>query len=403
MNYDVVVIGSGAAGCMAALEAKKRHDRVALVEKLSQFGAKLKATGGGRCNLTNTLAPEQYLERFGKVAFFMRPAIEALNATDLRCFFDAIGVKTATKDGFRVFPQTHNALTVVSALQTALTEAKVDIFLQMEISHLDYSNEVFVVESLTKRFTASSVVIATGALGFPKLGAHGDGFSFAQHLGHTVTPLHPAMTPLKVKEQWVASCTADTMPNVRMKIALKEARNIEAQGDLIFTKEGIRGPVVLDFSREITPLLKKYAEVPLVLRMTPFNQQQLYDYFKEHATHSILQTLRTFLPESVARALIASVGAEAALTFKKQPGNVRDALIRVVVETPLHVTDDYGFERAMITRGGVHRNEIDANTMCSKVTPGLYFAGEVIDVDGPCGGFNLQWSFASGYLAGNYC
>lgn len=399
----MVVIGSGAAGCMAAFEAKKRYKRVAIVEKLATFAAKLKATGGGRCNVTNTLATADYLERFGKRSHFMRSAIEQFDSVALRQFLAEIGVETISKDGFRVFPDTHNAETIVTALQRALIAQEVDIWLEHDVTALQHTMQGFDISTKRGGMVASRVIVATGALGYPSLGAHGDGFNFATSLGHTVTPLYPAMTPLKVKESWVADCRADTMAQVQMRIALKEAKKLQATGDLIFTKEGIRGPVVLDFSREITPLLKKYGEVPLLIKMTPFNQQQIFEQLKMHATLPLIDAMQQLLPFSVSSALIELVGASKTLSFKQQAGFVRDALIRLIEQTPLTVTGDYGFDRAMITRGGVQRNEMDAKTMQSRVMSGLFFAGEVIDIDGPCGGFNLQWSFASGYVAGQHC
>jgi len=227
----------------------------------------------------------------------------------------------------------------------------------------------------------------------------------AESIGHKVTELYPAMMPLKTKESWGANCRADTIAKVEMRVDIKKYKKLYAVGDLIFTKQGIRGPVVLDFSREITPLLSKFDEVPIVINMTKgMNEEQIRSHFKEllakEPSLTTLNLLRSLLPESVALALCSLAEANPTATLKKLTGQVRDNLIKLLVWTPLTVNGHDGFKMAMITRGGVSLKEIDPNTMKSKKVDGLYFCGEVMNLDGPCGGYNLQWSFASGHLAG---
>jgi predicted Rossmann fold flavoprotein len=190
-----------------------------------------------------------------------------------------------------------------------------------------------------------------------------------------------------------------------MRVNLKKYKKLHAKGDLIFTKNGIRVPVVLDFSREITPLLAKFDEVPLLMNLTKgMNEEQVREHFKkllEENPHLItLELVTTLLPKSVAVELCNLAQADGSLTLKKLKGEVRDKLIKLLVWTPLTINGHDGFKMAMITRGGVSLKEIDPNTMQSKKIKGLYFCGEVVNLDGPCGGYNLQWSFASGYLAG---
>jgi len=213
------------------------------------------------------------------------------------------------------------------------------------------------------------------------------------------------MMPLKVKEKWVENCRADTIAKVAMYVDMKKYKKLKAKGDLIFTKGGIRGPVVLDFSREITPLLAKFDEVPVLANLTKgMNEEQIRQHFKkalENNPHqNTLELLLTLLPESVSLELCSLAEANPALHLNKLSGKVRDKLIRLLVWTPLTINGHDGFKMAMITRGGIHLAEIDPYTMQSKKLNGLYFCGEVMNIDGPCGGYNLQWSFASGHLAG---
>jgi len=227
----------------------------------------------------------------------------------------------------------------------------------------------------------------------------------AESVGHKVTELFPAMMPLKVKESWVSNCRADTLAKVELRVDLKKAKKLRAKGDLIFTKTGIRGPVVLDFSREITPLLSKYKEVPLLVNLTKGkNEDDILKHIKgeisKDSDRSTLEILKTLLPEALSIELCTLVSADYALGFNKLEGKVRSDLIKILAWTPLTVTGHDGFKMAMITRGGVSLKEIRPESMESKVLKGLYFCGEVMNLDGPCGGYNLQWSFASGYLAG---
>jgi predicted Rossmann fold flavoprotein len=282
----------------------------------------------------------------------------------------------------------------------------VEVQLKQKVQQLEH-NGICVTGVTTEDHTylADAVVIATGGKGYPMLGAEGDGYGMAESVGHKVTPLYPAMMPLKTKEKWVANCRADTIAKVEMFVDIKKYKKLKANGDLIFTKDGIRGPVVLDFSREITPLLGKYNEVPLLMNLTKgMNEEQIRGHFKKELEKNphqdTLSLLTSLLPESVSLELCKMAEADPSIGLSKQNGASRDKLIKLLAWTPLTVSGHDGFKMAMITRGGVTLKEIDPYTMQSRVLGGLYFCGEVMNIDGPCGGYNLQWSFSSGFLAG---
>ncbi|SFV90432.1 NAD(FAD)-utilizing dehydrogenases [hydrothermal vent metagenome] len=407
MQYDLIVVGSGAAGMMAAITAARRGSRVLLLEKLSKIGAKLKATGGGRCNLTNTLDNETFMQRFGRDGKFMMNALKTFDHVALRAFFEEIGVKSHAPDGYRVFPVTHSSQTIINAMSDEMAKLGVEVRCGEKVIALEHDGiQVSGVKTEKECFDANAVVVATGGKGYPMLGAEGDGYEIAKATGHKVTPLYPAMMPLKVKEKWVEACRADTIAKVELRVNMKKYKKLYAKGDLIFTKEGIRGPVVLDFSREITPLLSKFEEVPLLANFTKgMNEEQLRMYFKKYVTahpeSTLLEVMTTLLPESLSRQLCILADTDPNKTPTKQNGEARDKLFKLLVWTPLTVNGHEGFKMAMITRGGVHLKEIDPYTMQSRRLKGLYFCGEVLNLDGPCGGYNLQWAFSSGYLAGN--
>lgn len=405
-SFDVIVIGAGAAGIMAAITAARRGKKVLLLEKLSKIAAKLKATGGGRCNLTNTLSNEDFMGRFGRNGRFMTPALNALDHKALIAFFAEIGVESHAPDGYRVFPISHSSVNIITALEEEMERLGVRLITSARVERLEHNTErVFGVRTQTEIYNAPNIILATGGLGYPQLGAEGDGFTIASEAGHKVTELYPAMMPLRTQESWVEQCRADTIPKVEIRIDLPKAKGIRAHGDLIFTQNGIRGPVVLDVAREITPLIEKYGSVPLLINMTKgLNEEQIRAHIKReidrNTEQSVLTHLMTLLPESLCRALCSLAQADPDMGFNKLEGMVRDTLIKLLAWTPLTIIGHDGFKMAMITRGGISLKEISPDTMESKMLNGLYFCGEVMDLDGPCGGYNLQWSFASGYLAG---
>lgn len=406
-HYDLIVAGSGAAGMMAAIVAARHGKKVLLLEKLSKPGAKLKATGGGRCNLTNTLDNDTFMARFGREGRFMTPALTAFDHTRLVAFFREIGVETHAPDGYRIFPLTHNAQSILCALEKELERLGVEVRCKMKVTEvLCKEGGVTGVKTEKDALDAPNIILATGGLGYPQLGAEGDGYTLSRQAGHTVTELFPAMMPLRTKEHWVQHCRADTIPKVTIRVNLKKAKRLRAHGDLIFTKTGIRGPAVLDFSRDITPLLETHSEVPLLVNMTGGkNEDDLLKHFKtyqvEHPEITTINLIGSLLPKPLSLQLCILAHADPHIRFNKLDGKVRNDLLRILAWTPLTVTGHDGFKMAMITRGGVSLKEIRPETMESKLLHGLYFCGELMNLDGPCGGYNLQWSFASGYLAGH--
>ena len=405
-SYDLIVVGSGAAGIISSIVAAREGKKVLLLEKLSNIASKLKATGGGRCNLTNTLSNEEFMAKFGRDGRFMQDALAMFNHKDLIKFFEEIGVDTHAPDGFRIFPTSHSSITIINALYEELQRLGVELKCSQKVERLLLiGDSIDGVKTQDNSYQAPNVIIATGGLGYPVLGAEGDGYNLASEIGHKITELSPAMMPLKTKESWVANCTANTIAKVVLRVDIKKHKKLRAKGDLIFTKSGIRGPVVLDFAREVTPLLKKYAEVPLLLNLTKgMNEEEITKHLKNEALKNpeatIVELTSTLLPENLALELCKLSGVELHVTLSKVSGNARAKLIQLLAWTPLTIIGHDGFRLAMITRGGISLKEIDPKTMQSKIIKGLYFCGEVMNLDGPCGGYNLQWSFASGYLAG---
>ena len=405
-HYDLIVVGAGAAGIMAAITAARNGKKALLLEKLSNIAAKLKATGGGRCNLTNTLSNEEFMSRFGRDGRFMQDALKKFDHNELVKFFADIGVETHAPDGFRIFPTTHSSATILNALNSEMKKLTINVLTSHKVNKILTNNEHTIgVETDKGSFFANNVIVATGGLGYPTLGAEGDGYSMAKNLGHKITSLHPAMMPLHTKEKF-DKCRADTIPKVEIRVAMPKHKKIKAFGDLIFTKNGIRGPVVLDFAREITPLIDKYKEVPMIVNLTKGkNEDDILKHLKKEAQNNtnanIGELISTLLPNALSKEICYLSDVDPESKFNKINGVQKNLLIKNLAWTPMTITGHDGFKMAMITRGGISLKEINPKTMQSKIVDGLYFCGEVMDIDGPCGGYNLQWSFSSGTLAGN--
>lgn len=402
--YDVIVIGAGPAGIMASISASKDKKSVLLLEKLPKIASKLKATGGGKCNLTNTLSNTEFMEKFGKNGRFMNHALELFTSNDLRDFFLKIGVESHAPDGFRVFPITHSSSIILQALEDELNKQDVKVECSVNIKEIK-KDEIFIIFSEEKIYKAKNIIVATGGLGYPTLGATGDGYIYAKEFGHKITSLYPAMMPLFTKEKNFASCKADTIAKAILKVDLPKYSKLKLTGDLIFTNNGIRGPVVLDFARELTPILAKYNEVPLLINfLKGMNEEQIYKHIKEeilrNPNHTILENLNTLLALSVVNEICKICEINPNEKFKNIEGIKRERLIKTLAWTPFTIIGHEGFKNAMITRGGIELKEIDSKTMQSRLIKGLFFCGEIVNIDGPCGGYNLQWSFSSGHLAG---
>jgi len=399
--YDVIVVGSGAAGIMASISAQKSKKDVLLLEQLPQLATKLKATGGGRCNLTNTLNQTQFIEKFGKNGRFLTDALNSFSSQDLTSFMKSIGVETEARDGFRIFPVGHNSGTIIDALSLEMERLGVQIKLNQKVLEVSKKDDIFTIKTQSDLFQTKVLIVATGGKGYEKLGATGEGYEIAKSLGHSVTKLYPAMMPLFVKESWVASCTADTIGKASLTVNLKKHYNKKASGDLIFTKNGIRGPVVLDFAREITPLFDEFDEIPITLNLIKNKDENyLIELFKQEGGKPLGKVLEEILPKSIVEAFCQFYEIDFTKEYKKLNGNEKTKLLQIFTKTPLTICGNEGFKLAMITRGGINLKEINPSTMESKIVPNLYFAGEIIDIDGPCGGYNLQWAFSSGYLSG---
>jgi predicted Rossmann fold flavoprotein len=396
---DVAVIGAGPSGMMSAIKASQNGNSVSLYEANERLGLKLLASGGKRCNISNMLSTEEFLAKLGKNGRFVSDALYSFDREKLVDFFDSIGVSLVSRDGFRIFPDTHSSTTVVNSLIELLKKENIDIYTNHKIISIKKEDDHFLLKSQNGIDKAKKVIIATGGIGYPSIGGCESGLNIAKSLSHSIVSPSPAMTPLVTKEDWTDKCRADTLSKVTLSIDIKKHSKLKATGDLIFTKDGIAGPVVLDFAREITPLLQQYSSVPILIDITDKNQEEIRDILKKPNT-KIVDNLNTLLPNSLSKVICEIFSIEKNSTFNKIDGQTRDNLIKYIHKIPLNIISSYGYDKAMVMRGGIKTKEINPKTMQSKLVEGLYFCGEVVDIDGPCGGYNLQIAFSMGNLAG---
>ncbi|MBU1694588.1 MAG: NAD(P)/FAD-dependent oxidoreductase [Verrucomicrobia bacterium] len=403
---DVAIVGGGTAGLTAALAAVKGGGRVIIYEKMARPGLRLMASGGGRCNLSNTLDAESFMARFGRRGRFIQPALAALDSKALRQMLKRLGVPTFSPDGLHVYPVSESGADVQRALMQASIRSGVCIHVDCAVTALVLRGRRLAgLETTRGVIRCPRVIVATGGLSYVPLGGGESGYELARQAGHVIAPPRPALVPLITREKWPASCAGATLPEVELRLAPKGTHTVTTRGALLFTHRGLSGPAALDLSGAVSDRLQDGGPVPAFLNLSPGLRpvdwiKRLDEWPQAGGRRMVLKWLDGFLPRSVAEALIGVAGLPRDLTAARLSRTQRKALGDHLAAWPLTLTGTEGFEHAMVTRGGVRLEEINPRTLESRRVSGLYFAGEVVDLDGPCGGFNLQWAFSSGHLAG---
>jgi predicted Rossmann fold flavoprotein len=417
---DLAVVGAGPAGLLAAIAAAEGGRRVVLLEQLPRPGVKLLATGGGRCNLTHTLPPDEFPSRFGRHGRFILPALDAFDPDALRRFLGSLSVPTAAPDGLHVYPVSDSAADVQRALVRRARDLGVRLCLATTADALWIeAGALRGLQTSRGRVAAPAVILATGGKGYPDLGATGSGYALAREAGHTIVEPTPALVPLVTRETWPRELAGLALSPARVRIDLPgrppafahglwHGNRAGITGDLLFTHTGLSGPAVLDLSGDVAVLLRDRAEVPLRLDLAPRTTRaewlaRLDSWPLSEGRKTIRTLLAAHFPRALADLLCRLAGLDPATRPAQVSRPARRTLADLLTALPLTVTATEGWDRAMVTRGGVALKEVDPQTLASRLLPGLAFAGEILDLDGPSGGFNLQWAFSSGHLAGSSC
>jgi len=411
----VVVIGGGPAGMIAAGTAAEHGAKVILLEKNEKLGKKLYITGKGRCNLTNNTDIQGLLAHTVSNPRFMQSAFHALEAAALMAFFEKLGTPLKTERGGRVFPVSDKADDITRTLAAYVRMGDVDIRLNCAVQSVDAVASGFVVRTSAGSIPADAVVIATGGLSYPSTGSTGDGFKFAKSFDHTVTPTFPSLVPIAVSEPWVADLEGLSLRNVKLTASSAPSRSSQAQrpivyeeaGEMLFARTSVTGPIILRASAFLTEKLAQGISFSLEIDLKPALSYEQLDArilrdFAEAKNKNFANALDNLLPQRLIDVVVKLSQIPPCKKVNAITKQERQALVAILKALPLTPTKTTGYNEAVITKGGIAVKEINPSTMMSKKHPGLFFAGEVLDVDALTGGYNLQIAFSSGYLAG-YC
>lgn len=405
-NYDIIVIGGGPAGIFAAGFAALQGVKVLLLEKNRRCGAKLLMTGKGRCNVTNAEEdPRKFSAVFGHNGKALLTALYAFGVAETINFFEQRGLPLKIERGGRVFPEQGKASEVQKILDRFVTDSGVALKTSCAVRKLHREEGLLTsVETSAGEFSAGRFIIATGGLSYPATGCTGDGYRWAEHTGHALITPQPALVPVFLAENWTREVGDFNLKNVQIAVQQNGKVIAERFGEAFFTGGGIGGPIILDMSAEIRNALKQGA-VELLLDLKPAVTEALFDQRlqRELAAHSnkgFRNSLGNLLPKDMIPLFIRLSGIDPETKCHSITKVERIKLLSLFKKLVLTVTGVEGFKKAIITSGGVSLKDIDMRTMRSKKVANLYFAGEIIDLDGPTGGYNLQVCWSTGYLAG---
>lgn len=401
----IIVIGGGAAGMMAACTAAERGAEVILIERNSQLGIKVNITGKGRCNVTNDSEPDALIKNTLTNSRFLYSAFAALSAQDTMVFFEKIGVPLKVERGKRVFPVSDHARDITGALKTHLHRLGVTV-LQHRVKGITTENGAVSGVSLQDGsvISADRVILATGGRSYPRTGSEGDGYRMAQALGHTVTALRPSLVPLLTQETTPAQMEGLSLKNVSLTIQKDGKKIFSDFGEMVFTAKGISGPLVLSASAHLgvkkhTYPYQAFIDLKPALDYDTLDKRLLRD-FAENANRDFSNALSQLLPAKMIPVMVELCGISPRQKVNVITRAQRETLCKLLKAFPFTVVAAGSWDEAVVTAGGITVKEIDPKTMASKLVPGLYFAGEVMDVDAYTGGFNLQIAWSTGFCAG---
>ncbi len=407
--FDVVVIGGGAAGMLAAGSAAERGARVLLLERNARLGRKLGLTGDGRCNLTNTDERDEFIRSFGANGKFLYRAFTDFSNRDLIAFFNEQGVATKEETGGRIFPASDRAESVIGALARYMKRHGVAVRMNARAERIvvDAASGVVcgvAIEGLDAPIGTKSAILATGGLSYPATGSTGDGYVMARALGHTIVPPRPALVPLETTESFAKDLQGISLAGVAVAVMSGRKKIASESGDMIFTHYGISGPAVLSLSGAIVERLDREEPVAVSINLKPaLDRAGLEDLLIREFAGAGGKLIATVMKGLVPKALVPILLQAGGIPEEKRCGQVTSAErkrlaesladFRVTVKRPRPIAE------AIVTRGGIDLKEVDPRTMESKKVNGLYFCGETLDIDGDTGGYNLQAAFSTARLA----
>lgn len=404
-NKSIIVVGAGASGCMAAITAAKRNISVTLFDRNPKIGRKLLITGKGRCNLTNNCDRDTLISSVPVNSRFLYSAFAAFSPQDTMEFFESCGVPLKTERGNRVFPKSDKSTDIIDALFYQLVKLGVRIVNESVTDLILDNGRVTGVRTGSSEYSADGVVICCGGCSYPQTGSDGCGYVLAAQAGHSVTEPAPSLIPIVVNEEWCGELQGLSLKNVSLKVINDKNKEVYSDfGEMLFTHYGISGPMVLSASSHMN--LKKCREYGFIIDLKPALSEEQLDKriqkdFEKYINKDIINSLGDLLPKKMIPVAVRLSGIDPHKKCNEVTRAERLSLLSVIKKLKLTFHKFRPIEEAIVTSGGIKVKEINPKTMESKLCRGLYFAGEVIDVDAYTGGFNLQIAFSTGYLAGS--
>ena len=407
ISFDVAVIGGGPSGMIAAGRAAELGAKVVLIEKKEKLGRKLLMTGKGRCNLSHAeFQPREFIKGFGKNGNFLLSTLSIFGVEDTINFFEKQGLKTKTERGKRVFPSTNKAHSVLGVLIKYLRKGSVLILSNTKVVSVKViDNEIdYIFLDRKRRIKANKYIICTGGKSYPITGSTGDVLKWVEKLGHSIVSLKPALVPLRTKEGWVKEVQGLGLKNIEISVFQNNQRKEKMFGEALFTHFGIGGPIILKMSRKIGDLLEK-GEVELGIDLKPALSFAELDTriqrdFKKSNRKMFKNSLSGLMPSKLIPLVVRFSRIDGSRYVSVITKEERHRLVMVIKNIRLRVTSLLELSKAIVTSGGISLKEINSKTMRSKLIKNLFFAGEVIDLDGTTGGYNLQMCWSTGYVAG---
>ncbi len=406
-HFDVAVIGGGPAGMMAAGRAGECGARVVLIEKNHTLGKKLLVTGNERCNiLNNEPSLDTLIEKYGKNGRFLYSVFYQFGVDDTLSFFSTRGLATKQEQNKRVFPVSDKAADVLQVMKHYLQENTVTVLCGKAVRGIQIQeNKIVGLTVDTQQIRADRYIVATGGLSYKTTGSTGDGYQWAKEVGHTIAPLRPSLVPLISSDPWLRALQGLSLSDTHLSIFLDGKKKSEYVGEVLFTHKGMSGPIILVMSKEIGALLHK-GSVEIQIDFMPNITLQALDSLLQqefNANKKLLKNyLETLLPKRIVPIVLKLHNIDPSKQCLMITREDRKLLVAAIKGFSVHMDTLDSFEYAVITTGGVDLREIDAKTMRSKMCTNLYFAGEVVDLDGPTGGFNLQICWSTGFVAGEH-
>ncbi len=412
-NYDTIIIGAGAAGLIAAAKAAEHGASVLVLEKMKQPGRKLMITGKGRCNITNAAEQTEFIKHIQPNGRFLHYAFSQFFSDDIINLLNNCGVKTVLERGNRIFPKSSRAADIVTALIKNVSAENITINCSTQATKLiTEENKIKGVEisenGQQKQIFASNIIICTGGKSYPATGSSGDGYTFSQQVGHSITPPRPALVPLETEEKIPKLLHGLTLKNVNTIVWVNGKKQTEEFGELVFSDFGLTGPTILTSSRIVVDELNKNNRVEITIDLKPALSNEKLDArllrdLNANGKKHILALFKLWLPSQLIPTFLEKSEIDQKKEAHQISGKERKRIKQLMKEFRFKISGYRPFKEAIITAGGVLTKEINSKTMESKLIKNLYFAGEVIDLDADTGGYNLQIAWSTGWLAGRSC